>query len=61
MSTKAHDSDERYAEELLPALQKEIGYTNPIEVPRLEKIVLNMGLGEAIQNAEAASTRRSRS
>ena len=31
---------------------KELGYTNVIQVPRLEKIVLNMGLGEAIQNAK---------
>ena len=42
----------RYAEELMPALQKEIGCSNKFEVPRLEKIVLNMGLGEAIQNVK---------
>src|SRR4029079_7973809 len=42
----------RYAEELMPALQKEIGCSNPFEVPRLEKIVLNIGLGEAIQNVK---------
>jgi large subunit ribosomal protein L5 len=34
----------------MPALTKEFRYTSPMEVPRLEKIVLNMGLGEAIQN-----------
>jgi large subunit ribosomal protein L5 len=43
---------ERYAQELLPGLQKEIGCANVLQVPRLEKIVLNMGLGEAIQNAK---------
>ena len=39
-----------YQTDLMPALTKEFGYTSPMEVPRLEKIVLNMGLGEAIQN-----------
>ena len=41
---------ERYQTDLMPALTKEFGYTSPMEVPRLEQIVLNMGLGEAIQN-----------
>jgi large subunit ribosomal protein L5 len=41
---------QRYFSEVLPALQKEHGYKNVLQVPRLEKIVLNMGLGEAIQN-----------
>jgi large subunit ribosomal protein L5 len=36
-----------YAEVVRPALQKEFGYTNPMQVPKLEKIVLNMGVGEA--------------
>jgi large subunit ribosomal protein L5 len=39
-----------YQTDLMPALTKEFGYTSPMEVPRLQKIVLNMGLGEAIQN-----------
>jgi len=39
-----------YKEEVAPALIKELGYTNSMQVPRLEKIVVNMGLGEAIQN-----------
>ena len=39
-----------YKEEVMPALIKELGYKNPMQVPRLEKIVINMGLGEAIQN-----------
>jgi large subunit ribosomal protein L5 len=41
---------ETYEQDLMPALTKEFRYTSPMEVPRLEKIVLNMGLGEAIQN-----------
>ena len=41
---------ERYATEVVPALTKHFEYTNPMQVPRLEKIVLNMGVGEATQN-----------
>ena len=37
----------RYLEEVRPALQKEFGYKNPMQVPKLEKIVINMGVGEA--------------
>ena len=43
---------ERYAAEVLPALMKEFGFANPMQAPRLEKIVVNMGLGEAIQNGK---------
>lgn len=39
-----------YMKEIMPALMKEFNYRNPMEVPKLEKIVINMGLGEAIQN-----------
>lgn len=39
-----------YRQEQVPALMKEFQYRNVMEVPRIEKIVLNMGLGEAIQN-----------
>ena len=42
----------RYYEELRPALLKELGLTNPMAVPRLEKVVVNMGVGEATQNAK---------
>jgi len=42
----------RYAAEVLPALVKELGFTNPMQAPRLEKIVVNMGLGEAINNGK---------
>ncbi len=41
-----------YKEEVTPALIKEFGYKNLMQVPRLEKIVVNMGLGEAIQNSK---------
>jgi large subunit ribosomal protein L5 len=44
---------ERYHSEVVPALQKQFAYTNPMQVPRLEKIVVNIGLGEALQNAKA--------
>jgi len=39
-----------YEEKVIPALMKRFNYRNRMEVPRLEKIVINMGLGEAIQN-----------
>ncbi len=40
----------RYRKEIVPALMKELGFKNPNEVPKLEKIVVNMGLGEALAN-----------
>ncbi len=40
----------KYRTEVVPALTEEYGLTNPMEVPRIEKIVINMGLGEAVQN-----------
>jgi large subunit ribosomal protein L5 len=43
---------QRYQEQVVPALMKRFNYRNPMEVPRLEKIVINMGLGEAIQNVK---------
>jgi len=43
---------EKYSKEIRPALQKELGLSNLMAVPRLEKIVLNMGLGEATQNVK---------
>jgi large subunit ribosomal protein L5 len=42
----------RYEKELRPALMKELGFSNPMQVPHLEKIVVNMGLGEAISNGK---------
>ena len=41
---------EKYLREIVPAMIKEFGYRNVMEVPKLEKVVLNMGLGEAIHN-----------
>jgi large subunit ribosomal protein L5 len=43
---------EQYKKEVVPALVKHFGYQNIMAVPRLEKTVINMGLGEAIQNAK---------
>ena len=43
---------EKYQKEIKQALQKELGLENPMAVPRIEKIVINMGLGEAIQNVK---------
>jgi large subunit ribosomal protein L5 len=44
---------EKYQREVVPALMERYGYKNIMEVPRLEKVVLNIGLGEAIQNPKA--------
>jgi len=43
---------ERYEKEVAPALKKEFGYRNVMAIPKIEKIVVNMGLGEATQNAK---------
>lgn len=43
---------EVYAKTVVPALQKEFNYKNPMQVPRIEKVVINMGLGEAVQNVK---------
>jgi large subunit ribosomal protein L5 len=42
-----------YREQIMPTLLKELGYDNVMQVPRLDKIVVNVGLGEALQNAKA--------
>ena len=44
---------ERYKAEVVPALQKQFDYRNPMQVPRVSKVVLNIGLGEALSNAKA--------
>ncbi len=41
---------DKYVSECVPALKEEFGYTNAMQLPQLKKIVLNMGLGEAVQN-----------
>jgi len=43
----------KYQNEVVPAMMKEFGYKNSMQVPRLEKITLNVGVGEATQNAKA--------
>ncbi len=44
---------ERYRQEVISALQKEFNYKNPMQVPSVNKVVVNIGLGEVIQNAKA--------
>ena len=50
---------EQYQEKVIPALMKEFNYRNIMEVPKLEKVVINMGLGEAIQNAKVLDSAQS--
>jgi large subunit ribosomal protein L5 len=50
--SKAARLEERYQQEIAQVLMKEFNYKNRMEVPRLEKIVVNMGLGEAITNVK---------
>jgi large subunit ribosomal protein L5 len=47
---------ERYTADVVPALEKEFGYKNVMAIPRIEKVVVNMGLGEATQNAKIVDT-----
>jgi large subunit ribosomal protein L5 len=44
---------QRYHDDVVPALRREFGYANEMQIPRLEKVVVNIGLGEAIANAKA--------
>jgi large subunit ribosomal protein L5 len=44
---------QRYQDEVLPALRKEFGYQNVMQVPKIEKVVLNIGMGEALTNAKS--------
>lgn len=44
---------ERYQSEVVPAMQREFGYDNVMQVPRIVKVVVNIGLGEALENAKA--------
>ena len=46
----------KYREEIVGLMQKEFSYKNIMQVPKLEKIVLNMGLGEAIENKKLLET-----
>ena len=49
MSARLRD---KYQQEVVPALKKEFGYANVMAVPRIQKVVVNMGLGEATSNAK---------
>ncbi len=48
--TQLPNLQRHYREHVVPALRKEFALTNPMQIPRLEKLVLNMGLGKAVQN-----------
>jgi large subunit ribosomal protein L5 len=47
---------ERYSKDVVPALQKEFGYKNVMAIPKVAKVVVNMGLGEATSNAKIVDT-----
>ena len=47
---------EKYQKDVVPVLQKEFGYTSVMAVPKITKVVVNMGLGEATQNAKVVDT-----
>jgi large subunit ribosomal protein L5 len=49
----AHYLKERYVKDIKPAMMKEFGFDNPMQVPKLDKIVVNVGVGEALDNAKA--------
>lgn len=49
----ASQMKEKYLKEVVPALRKEFNYGNPMQVPSVHKVVVNIGMGEAIQNAKA--------
>jgi len=53
MSSRLRD---KYQKEVIPALKKEFGYSNIMAVPRIQKVVVNMGLGEATSNAKIIDT-----
>jgi large subunit ribosomal protein L5 len=47
---------DKYQKDVVPALQKEFGYKNVMAVPKIHKVVVNMGLGEATSNAKIIDT-----
>jgi large subunit ribosomal protein L5 len=47
---------DRYAKDVIPTLKKEFGIENPMAIPKIEKVVLNMGVGDAITNAKLADS-----
>ncbi len=53
MAAIIYDLQKRYMEQVVPALMQEFGYDNLMQVPRIEKIVINIGVGEAIDNQKS--------
>ena len=51
-----NEMQKRYKEEVVPSMMKTFQYRNVMQVPRMEKVVVNMGLGEALQNARVLDT-----
>ena len=51
------DSKERYVTEILSAMKEEFGYKNVMQVPKIEKVVVNMGVGDAPRDAKLMETR----
>ncbi len=49
----AHYLKERYTNDIAPALYKSLSLSNPMEVPRVQKVVVNIGMGEALENAKS--------
>jgi len=49
----SHVLKERYQEEVVPALMKSLNLSNPMQVPRISKVIVNVGVGEALDNAKA--------
>ena len=47
---------DRYDSEIVPTLMKEFGYSNIMQVPKITKVVVNMGLGEAVQNPKVVDS-----
>ncbi|MFA6989960.1 MAG: 50S ribosomal protein L5 [Candidatus Gastranaerophilaceae bacterium] len=52
MAVLTKDLKQRYTDEMVPALKEKFSYSNVHQVPRVEKIVINMGVGEAVQNSK---------
>lgn len=50
MTVQMLNLKDRYEQVVVPEMQKKFGYRNPMEVPRIEKVVINMGVGDAVQN-----------
>jgi large subunit ribosomal protein L5 len=53
MATLIYNIQTRYADQVVPALMSEFGYDNIMQVPRIEKIVINIGVGEAVDNPKS--------